>query len=300
MSFVCKDPQGGSDKGNPIMRKLAIALATTAAVVASPALARDGALYVGGEFGAMIVEDTDVDVGAVEDAINLGYDKGGDGALFVGYDFGGFRIEGEAGYKRARLDEIASKIALPGPAAVGVRDAGGGHTTVMSAMINGMLDFGDDDGISGFVGGGVGLAKVKLTDLRAFSNGAAFLDDSDSGLAWQVFAGLRQAISDNVDVTVKYRFFNAPNVDVVAFNGAEADSRFRSHSLLGGITFNFGGAEPPPPPPPPPPPRVVPPPPPPPPPAPQMQTCPNGSRIPVNQVCPAPPPPPPARTGENG
>jgi hypothetical protein len=54
---------------------------------------------------------------------------------------------------------------------------------------------------------------------------------------------------------VKYRFFNADKIRMTRFNGAEADYRFRSHSLLGGLTFNFGGREPfvdtPPPPPPP-------------------------------------------------
>jgi outer membrane protein OmpA-like peptidoglycan-associated protein len=115
-------------------------------------------------------------------------------------------------------------------------------------MINGMLDFGDDDGISGFVGGGVGMARVKANNYRNFANATPFLDGSDSGLAWQVFAGVRQAISDNIDVTLKYRFFNADNVQLLAFNGAESEYRFRSHSLLGGLTFNFGGAEPAPPP----------------------------------------------------
>jgi hypothetical protein len=111
-------------------------------------------------------------------------------------------------------------------------------------MINGMLDFGDDDGISGFVGGGVGMARVKANNQRVFANTAPFLDDSDSKLAWQVFAGVRQAISDNIDVTVKYRFFNVDNLRMVAFNGNEAEWRFRSHSLLGGITFRFGGTGP--------------------------------------------------------
>jgi opacity protein-like surface antigen len=283
------------------MRNLAIALATTAAVVASPAMARDGAWYIGGEFGAMIVEDMDFDVGATEDAITVDHDYGYDGGLFVGYDLGGFRLEAEAAYKKADIEEIDSAIWLPGGAAPGVRDAGGGSTSVLSFMINGMLDFGDDDGISAFVGGGAGLAKVKANGYRAFSNQADFLDDSDSGLAWQVFAGLRQAIGDNADVTVKYRFFNAPGVDLVAFNGADSDARFRSHSLLGGITFNFGGAEPPPPPPLPAPPRAAPPPPPPPPPpAPQLHTCSNGQRIPVTQACPVPPPPVVPRTGERG
>ena len=29
-------------------------------------------------------------------------------------------------------------------------------------MLNGMLDFGDENGIPGFVGGGVGVARVKV------------------------------------------------------------------------------------------------------------------------------------------
>ena len=59
-------------------------------------------------------------------------------------------------------------------------------------------------------------------------------------------AGVRQAISDNVDITVRYRFFNVDNVRTVDFRGFESESRFRSHSLLGGITFNFGAPPPPP------------------------------------------------------
>jgi len=280
------------------MRKLAIALATTAAVAASPAMARDGAWYVGGDFGAMIVEDTDFDVNSVDDQVTVDYDYGYDGSLFAGYDLGSFRIEAEAAYKKADLEEIDSAIVLPGGAPVGLRDAGGGSTKALSFMVNGLFDFGDDDGISGFVGGGVGWAKVKHSDLRTFANGPAFLDDSDGALAWQVVAGVRQAVSDNVDVTVRYRFFNTTGLDFT--NGAdEFGGKFRSHSLLGGITFNFGA--PPPPPPPPPPPRAAPPPPPPPPPPPQMRDCPDGSRVPVTAACPAPPPPPPApRAGERG
>ncbi|HEX8062070.1 MAG TPA: OmpA family protein, partial [Allosphingosinicella sp.] len=167
----------------------------------------------------------------------------------VGYDFGAFRLEAEAAYKKADLDDYQTTIRLPleGPSFAAGRDAGG-SSSALSFMINGMLDFGDDDGISGFVGGGVGMARVKANNYRNFANATPFLDGSDSGLAWQVFAGVRQAISDNIDVTLKYRFFNADNVQLLAFNGAESEYRFRSHSLLGGLTFNFGGAEPAPPP----------------------------------------------------
>jgi outer membrane protein OmpA-like peptidoglycan-associated protein/opacity protein-like surface antigen len=237
------------------MRKLAIAMALSSTLLATPAFARDGAMYIGGEFGAMIVEDIDLDVGTLNNAITLDHEYGYDGGIFVGYDFGGFRLEAEAAYKKADLDVYQTTIRLPleGTIFPNSRNAGG-NSTALSFMLNGMLDFGEDDGISGFVGGGVGMARVSVNNARNFANATPFLDDSDTKFAWQVFAGVRQAISDNIDVTVKYRFFNADKIRGVAFNGNETDYRFRSHSLLGGLTFNFGGVEevvevPPPPPP---------------------------------------------------
>jgi outer membrane protein OmpA-like peptidoglycan-associated protein len=133
-------------------------------------------------------------------------------------------------------------LPLPGfgPAIPGLRDAGGGETNVLSGMINAMLDFGEDDGISGFIGGGAGLARVDFSELRAFANQGAFLDDSDTNFAWQAVAGVRAALTPNIDVHLRYRFFNVENVQTVGFNGNDVEGRFRSHSLLGGITFNFG------------------------------------------------------------
>jgi outer membrane protein OmpA-like peptidoglycan-associated protein len=268
------------------MRKLAIAVALSSTLLATPAFARDGAWYVGGEFGASIVEDADFDSATTNNLITVNNEYGYDGGLFVGYDLGAFRIEAEVSYKKADASGFLNAVALPGegPLFPGGRDFAGGNTTALSFMLNGMLDFGDDDGVQGFVGGGIGMARVKMNNVRVFANSAPFLDDSDSRLAWQLFAGVRQAVTDNMDITVKYRFFNVPDLRFVAQTGTtgataqDVKSRYRSHSLLGGITFNFGGAEPPPPPPPPPPPvEVVPPPPPPP--------------------VPVPPPPPPCVGG---
>ncbi|HEX8584136.1 MAG TPA: outer membrane beta-barrel protein, partial [Allosphingosinicella sp.] len=221
------------------MRKLAIALALSSTLLATPAFARDGAMYFGGEFGAMIVEDIAIDVGTRDNAITLDHEYGYDGGLFVGYDLGAFRIEAEAAYKKADLKGFNTIIGLPGENSAtfpGNRDFAGGNISALSFMLNGMLDFGDDDGISGFVGGGVGMARVKLNNQRVFTNSAPFLDDSDSRFAWQVIAGVRQAISDNIDVTVKYRFFNVDNIRMVAFNNGDTDTRIRTHSLLGGLT----------------------------------------------------------------
>src|SRR4028119_1211484 len=96
------------------MRKLAIVVALSSTVLATPALARDGAWYVGGDFGAMIVEDVRFDVNTTEDAIIVDHEYGYDGAAFVGYDLGSFRLEAEVAYKRADIDEFENIINLPG------------------------------------------------------------------------------------------------------------------------------------------------------------------------------------------
>lgn len=241
------------------MRSIMMISASALALVASPAAARDGAWYVGGEFGAMIVEDVEFDFGGGgtlpgnDDAhVVLDHDYGLDGALFVGYDLGAFRLEAEVAYKRASVDEIESVIALPGssggspPPAQTVIDAGGGHTSALSFMLNGMLDFGDDDGFSGFVGGGAGRARIDFSRIRAFDDAPAYIDDGDSRFAWQIVAGVRRAISDNVDVTLRYRFFNVADITVPDYGGFDGKSGLRTHSLLAGLTFNFGATPPPP------------------------------------------------------
>ena len=68
-------------------------------------------------------------------------------------------------------------------------------------------------------------------------------------------------MTDTIDATLKYRFFNADDVKLVDVGNRQLETRFRSHSILGGVTFNFGEpAAPPPPPPAPPPPADLPPP----------------------------------------
>ena len=92
-----------------------------------------------------------------------------------------------------------------GPAFVGSAPLNG-DSNALSFMVNGMLDFGDDDGLQGFVGGGAGVARVSVEPVFA----GPFLDDSDTGFAWQAIAGVRAPLSKNWDVGIKYRFFTKP------------------------------------------------------------------------------------------
>jgi outer membrane protein OmpA-like peptidoglycan-associated protein/opacity protein-like surface antigen len=260
-------------------------MALSSTVLAAPALARDGAPYVGAEFGAMIVEDIDFDIGTNEGVLEVDHDYGYDGAIFAGYDLGMFRVEVELSQKAADVEAIQTTLGIR-PFGQNNRnfDPAVGRTKIQSIMLNGLLDFGDDGwdgGVSGFIGGGIGLARTSLR-AGAFANLPGIIDDRDSSsLAWQVVAGVRQSLTPNVDAHLKYRFFNTKaDFEGTAFAGfiGETDTRIRTHSLLGGLTFNFGA----------PPVVVVPPPPPvyvPPAPTP-TQTCPNGTVIPVTQTCP--------------
>jgi len=266
------------------MRRYLLA-AVAAAAIASPAMARDGSGYVGLDLGPMLIEDIDFDFGPSDDvlsndALTVDHKTGYDIDLNGGYDFGMFRAEAEIGYKRAGIGDIFFNDTTIPPAVVN----GDGHSSALSVMANGYVDFGDNRW-TGYVGAGLGLAKVKASVdfVDEFDDVEGSFHDSDTGFAWQALAGVKYAVTDNIDVGVKYRFFNVKNVN---FNddldGETLSGKWRSHSLMLTLAYNFYS---------PPAPVVAPPPPPPPPPA--TQTCPDGSVILATEACPAPPPPPP-------
>jgi OmpA-OmpF porin, OOP family len=282
----------GRLKGNSMRKYLLAAVATVA--IASPAYAMDDTWYAGFEAGAMLVEDAefnyeDANV-TIAPAFNFEHKTGYDVDVIGGYDAGLFRLEAEVAYKRAGLsDAFVAPLITTDPVDVD------GHVSVLSSMANALLDFGDNNW-SGYVGGGIGLARVKY---RMDAPGSdLFFSDRDSALAWQLIAGIRHAITANTEVGLKYRYFRTGRLHFEGdegFDGAgpfDLDTRYRSHSLLASLIFNFGRPVPPPPPP------VVEAPPPPPP---ATQTCPDGTVILATEMCPAPPPPPPPPpAGERG
>jgi outer membrane protein OmpA-like peptidoglycan-associated protein/opacity protein-like surface antigen len=229
-----------------MMRKFAVTLALATTALSTPAFARDDAWYVGVEGGAMLVEDIKFDIGPLVEAGQVDHKAGWDVGGTVGYDLGVFRLEAEVGYRKASVSGYRSTTTTPfvtgagTTALAGPGDYGyaGGNSSALSFMVNGLWDFGDDNGVQGFVGPGLGVARVK--EKIGLNTNGNFLDDSDTVVAWQAIAGVRAPLSDNIDVSLKYRFFNAPGVELVDTLGRSVHERFRSHSIMGGLTFNFG------------------------------------------------------------
>ncbi len=105
-------------------------------------MARDDSWYVGVDAGVLLVEDQDMTFSAVpaggRPVPSIDYHKGYDFDANIGYDFGGFRLEAEAAYKRAKIDLDKTGGGF------------GGAASALSFMLNGLLDFGPDDGLQGF------------------------------------------------------------------------------------------------------------------------------------------------------
>jgi OmpA-OmpF porin, OOP family len=230
------------------MRKLVLGMALATSALASPALARDDSWYIEADAGAMIVEDSVFDIGTTAGAMTVDHEYGYDFGGIIGYDFGGFRLEAEASFREADPDKLTSTVRIPAATSVaafgsglGAYDYVAGDANALSFMVNAMLDFGPDDGLQGFIGGGAGVARVNH-HYSINRNGPGIVNDSDTGFAYQAIAGVRAPLSDSWDVGLKYRFFNVDNVDLVDSGGRALSTRWRSHSLLGTLTYNFGGA----------------------------------------------------------
>ncbi|MEO6224614.1 MAG: outer membrane beta-barrel protein [Sphingomicrobium sp.] len=296
------------------MRKYLLTAAAAAAFVATPAFA-DGP-YVGIEGGVLFPQKQDI-FGTVNftnpapvaaditrsSVANVDYDVGYDVDLIGGFDLGMFRLEGELGYKRASLKDYtfnntfltaitAGNGTIYNNSNINTQFDLARHTDIYSAMINGLVDFGGNGGIGAYAGGGAGYA-----DVHQFG-------DRQGKFAWQLIAGAYAPISSNINIGLKYRYFQTENLNfnddfsIAAPLGAncganvcspaivtfDTDRHFSSHSLLASLVFNFGA------------PAMVemaPPPPPPPPMVEATQTCPDGSVIAASSMCPMPPPPPP-------
>jgi outer membrane protein OmpA-like peptidoglycan-associated protein/opacity protein-like surface antigen len=247
-----------------MMRKFAVALALGSTALAGPALAKDNSFYVGLEGGGIISQAETFNLTAVNGTVTsaplranykVGYDVDG----ILGYDFGMFRGEFEVGYKNNNVDYFQVNGGTPplilanggaGVPGTGNYNTPSGNQSVLSFMANGLVDFGGKGrSVGGYLGGGVGVARVKQETYAFVHPTPSFLDDSDTHFAWQLLAGVYKPVSEHVDISLKYRFFNVDKINTIGVNGVGFQTRDRSHSLLVGLTYNFGNDAPPPPPP---------------------------------------------------
>ena len=287
------------------MRKLMIAAALVSTCIASPVLASDAGPYVGVHAGVLKAQRLKLEfTNGLIDVVNgeqLSHKTGYDIDGVLGYNAGLFRVEAEFGYKHARLKNAvlapaAMSALFLSPVTTTIAPAATGRSSVLSAMINGLVNIGSRDGPNVALGAGIGGARAKYNAGLVPSTALSFTSQARK-MAWQAIAELRYPVSPSIDASLKARYFQTGKFDFGPFcqttcttaRPYDLHGSYKSTSLLAGLIFNFGASAAPPPPPPPP----------------ATQTCPDGSVIPAMSACPAPPlppppPPPPAQRGERG
>ena len=201
------------------MKRYLLAAVATAALAASPAAARDHSGYFGIEVGPMWAQDSHVRFPVVTDGqadFDVDHKMGVDGDLIAGYDFGIVRAELEGGYKWAKHDEYCDDSDCIGA---------DGHSRVYSVMGNAMVDLGKNEAVNFYAGGGVGIAWVR--ERFSIDGDSDSFSISDSGLAWQIIAGVRAPVFRHFDIGLKYRYFDAGKIKEDFGDGETIRTKFR-------------------------------------------------------------------------
>ncbi|MGQ0700089.1 MAG: OmpA family protein [Panacagrimonas sp.] len=239
--------------------------------------------YFGLEGGANFAEDQEflvydfdpLNIQVVEDGSqvsDVGFDTGYLGGLFGGYAFpGGLRLELELVRRHDEFDSIDLADGRSSEIVEGEED-----TDI--AMANLWLDFFKSGSIHPYIGGGVGAARIDISDPAfdgtvLFINGSELRDDDDTVFAYQGGAGIGFDLTPQWTASLDYRYLKTEDGEfnlLENFPDSHVETEYESHSALLSIRYYFRGPPEPAPEPIPPPVEVVaavePPPPPPPPP----------------------------------
>ncbi len=196
------------------------------------------------------------------------YKTGYDVDAILGYKFGLFRLEGEAGYKRAKVKSLG--VSTPLITDVGTAAGVDCHCRRFQRRQSHRHQVADGERLDRRR---FRRRLRRLCRRRRRPRVGEFAGDSDNAWAVQGIAGVRYAISPNVDAGLKYRYFHTGKLgfnDAFTLNAVpfttSAKGNYDSHSLLASLVYNFNS---------------------------------RGEAVPIPAAAPAPPPPPPPeRTGD--
>lgn len=199
--------------------------------------AANAQFYVGAHAGANFTADSEMDDPALsglgvdaEATFEPGFAVGG----FAGYRFDlqqgvSFDLEGEVAYRQNGLD----KLELSSGGASVDADFDDGHVSSLAGFINGWVNWEiASSGFAPYFGGGVGAVRVSISDAEVA--GIALSDEDDIVFGGQVGGGLGYAVTENVVVSLDYRFLMTQDPE---FDGTEAE--YQNHSVMLGIKYLF-------------------------------------------------------------
>jgi opacity protein-like surface antigen len=187
-------------------------------------------LYIAAGAGGAILEDTDItDLSTASDFETVPF-PGFAVTAALGLDFGLLRLEGEVFYNAYSLDTIGL---------AGIDTDADGDFKTLAGMGNVFVDL-PLGAVTLFVGAGLGYAEVEADGFR-FSGApvSPLVDDSDSGLAWQLRGGVAFPVFPMTDMTLGYRYFVTDDLEMSNALGDVEIEKLKSHIFELGLRLTF-------------------------------------------------------------
>lgn len=204
---------------------LIISVCVLAFFFSSSAYSAEG-LYVSGNIGLAIASDSDV-----TDSLNPGvsekfeYDTGYVLGAALGYGFGKFRAEGEISYQKNDIDKYSES---------GSSSDVNGDLSSLAFLINGYFDFINESAFTPYISAGLGYAQIDLNDFNIPGSGDPDINKDDTVFAYQLGVGVGYAVTENVTIDAKYRYFATENPELDT-----AEVEYASHNFIFGVRVYF-------------------------------------------------------------
>ncbi|CAO3419617.1 OmpA family protein [Azospirillum argentinense] len=202
-----------------------------AAMLPTAAMAATEGFYVGAGAGVNWTRDADLRFENTPTDASTSFKLGGIGDISAGYaTAAGPRAELEFAWRwRNSIDSTDSSNA----AVNGL----GGKASSLAFMGNVLYDIKTGTAFTPYIGVGAGIAQVRL-DLGGF-------DDRDWVFAYQGIAGVSYALTQNLALTLDYRYFATldPKFDLGGPAGLATSTvkgEYQNHTILAGLRYTFG------------------------------------------------------------
>ncbi len=114
--------------------------------------------------------------------------------------------------------------------------------SVVTAMVNGYLDLATWYGVTPYVGGGVGGARLEITDYQSTVTPPFGGDTSRSqwNVAWAAMGGVAYRVAPNMQIDVGYRYLSLGDVTTgTGTSGALTLKGIANHEVRVGLRWNF-------------------------------------------------------------
>ena len=170
--------------------KLSLLFASVIALVmlTGPAYAEDK--YISGNAGLILSKDIDINNINGGTLVKLPLKEGMNFLGAAGLVNDNYRVEAEFGYQKSSINDQLGK----------------GHERILSLMANGYYDF-TTEGIQPYLTAGIGAAQARLSRFLIGLPDAFISNDSVTGFAYQLGAGVGFPIGETILIDLRFRHF---------------------------------------------------------------------------------------------